>query len=99
MRGVWVRYRDGSTEEWKVKEAMRLAKLAELLRSAFRNSGRISLAVASPERDLPTDLDIVGINMADVVAWRVIGLDQPHQEAALWNDLDRLFDVGEENSP
>jgi hypothetical protein len=49
MRGIWVRYRDGSTDEWEVKEAMRLAELTDLLRLAFHNSRRIALAVASAE--------------------------------------------------
>jgi hypothetical protein len=37
--------------------------------------------------------------MADVVSWRVIGLDQRHQESALWDELERLSDDDDENSP
>jgi hypothetical protein len=96
MRGVWVRYRDGSTDEWKVKETMRLAELVDYFRSAFRNQTFMAFSTAS-EGNALTDFDVVGINLADVVAWWVIGLDQPHQESALWDELERLSDDNDDD--
>jgi hypothetical protein len=97
MRGVRVRFRNGSTDEWEVKEAMRLAELVGYFRSAFSNQSVMAFATAS-ERNAPTDFDIVGLNMADVVSWQVIGLDNPNQEAALWDELMPLDDEDDDSA-
>ena len=75
---------------------MRLAELVDYFRSAFRNQTFVAFATAS-EGNALTDFDVVGINLADVVSWRVIGLGQPHQESALWDELEGLSD--DENTP
>jgi hypothetical protein len=89
MRGVWVRYRDGSTDEWEVKEAMDLKGLVDAFRHRFYAAGQLSFAVSS-EGGLPTDYAIVGLNLADVVSWQVLGLSNPEEEAALWAELQSL---------
>jgi hypothetical protein len=89
VRGARVRYRDGSTDEWEVKEAMDLKELVTAFRQRFYASGQLSFAVAS-EGGLPTDYSIVGLNLADVVSWQVLGLSNPEEETALWAELEGL---------
>jgi hypothetical protein len=89
MRGVRVRFRDGSTDEWEVKDAMRLEDLATGFRRTLGKPQAISFAAAS-EGNAPTDYDLVGLFMADAVSWQVFGLANPQQEAALWAELEGL---------
>jgi hypothetical protein len=91
MRGVRVRYRDGSTDEWEVKDAMNLKDLVDAFRHRFYAAGQLSFAVTS-EGGLPTDYAILGLNLADVVSWQVLGLSNPEEEMALWGELQGLGD-------
>ena len=68
---------------------------------AHRPCGLLPIVIQEPElhgvRDgiegnALTDFAVVGLNMAAVVSWRVMGLDQFHQESALFDELGRLFD-------
>jgi hypothetical protein len=74
-----------------VKEAMDLKDLVTAFRHRFYEGGQVTFAVAS-DRGLPMDDDIVGLNLADVVCWQVLGLANPEEEAALWADLKALPD-------
>jgi hypothetical protein len=92
MRGVRVRFRDGSTDEWEVKEAMSLARLSDYFRRGFVEGKRIAFAAVSDD-DRPSDLSIVGINLTDVVSWQVLGLSNLEHEAALWSELEGMLDT------
>lgn len=95
MRGVRIRYRDGSTDEWSVKDAMPMEKLADYFRLGFASGRKIAFAAES-EDGRPSDLNVVGVNLADVVSWQVSGLSNLEQETVLWAELDGLGGVDEE---
>jgi hypothetical protein len=90
VRGVRVRYRDGSTDEWEVKEAMRLERLVDYFRASFREDRLMAFATASEASQEAHD--IVGLRVTDVVSWQVIGLTDSKQEAALLDALKSLED-------
>ena len=84
----------GTEVPTEVKDAMDLKNLVDAFRNRFYDDGQLSFAVES-EDGPATDYAIVGLNLADVVRWQVLGLSNPEEQIALWTQLEGL--AGEED--
>jgi chemotaxis signal transduction protein len=88
---LWVRYRNGDTDAWRLTDnlAADLEKFALDLMHASAVREVIHFPVVSVEEDAPTYVfGIVSLRPEDVVAWHLEGLANEATAAALWAEME-----------
>jgi hypothetical protein len=93
MASLRVRFKDGSTDEWQLKDGMNLEELVERLARSTGAERSISFGAES-ESGASADYNFVGLAMAEVVPWEMIGMFDYEHGAALWAELNTLPEQG-----
>ena len=97
MASLRVRFKDGSTDEWQLKDGLQLDELVERLVRCTGSEKSISFG-AEAESGASTDYNFVGLAMAEVVSWEVTDMFDSTHGAAIWAGMNEPSE-GEPHTP